>query len=196
MKKYIAITGGIGSGKSTVLAYLQTKGYPVFSCDEIYREVIALPIYIEEIGKAFPEAVKHGSIDKRTLGQIVFSDDEKRALLNQIAHPMIMRRLRERMEACTDELVFAEVPLLFEGNYENTFDGVLVVIRKKEARVRSLIERDGSSIVEIENKMASQFDYYSAETKKRFAACNAILLENDADKKELKRKMDILLQKL
>ena len=174
----VAITGGIGSGKSTALLYLKELGYPVFSCDEIYKEVISSKEYIDKIEEFFPEAVTNSCIERKILSEIIFNDPEKRALLNGIAHPLIMQKLYERMDNCKDELVFAEVPLLFECGFENEFDHVIVILRKEEKRIQSVQERDGISEEKIKQRMQSQFDYFSKDGQQRIKNCNAILLEN------------------
>ena len=190
MKKLIAITGGIGSGKSSASRFLLEMGYPVFSCDEIYREVILSPSYIQKIASLFPECVVDGNIDKKILAEIVFSDEEKLALLNGIAHPLIMDALFKKMQACKEDIVFAEVPLLFEGNYENKFDSVIVIIRDIEMRIRSIMVRDGITKEEALNRIAVQFDYENSNG--RFKNCNAILIENNGTIEELKIKIQKL----
>ena len=190
MKKLIAITGGIGSGKSSASRFLLEIGYPVFSCDEIYREVILSPSYIQKIASLFPECVVDGNIDKKILAEIVFSDEEKLALLNGIAHPLIMDALLKKMQACKEDIVFAEVPLLFEGNYENKFDSVIVIIRDIEMRIRSIMVRDGITKEEALNRIAVQFDYENSNG--RFKNCNAILIENNGTIEELKIKIQKL----
>ena len=190
MKKLIAITGGIGSGKSSAAQFLLEMGYPVFSCDEIYREVILSSSYIQKIASLFPECVVDGNIDKKILAKIVFSDEEKLALLNGIAHPLIMDALFKKMQACKEDIVFAEVPLLFEGNYENKFDSVIVIIRDIEMRIRSIMVRDGITKEEALNRIAVQFDYENSNG--RFKNCNAILIENNGTIEELKIKIQKL----
>ena len=190
MKKLIAITGGIGSGKSSASRFLLEIGYPVFSCDEIYREVILSPSYIQKIASLFPECVVDGNIDKKILAGIVFNDEEKLALLNGIAHPLIMDALFKKMQACKEDIVFAEVPLLFEGNYENKFDSVIVIIRDIEMRIRSIMVRDGITKEEALNRIAVQFDYENSNG--RFENCNAILIENNGTIEELKIKIQKL----
>ena len=190
MKKLIAITGGIGSGKSSASRFLLEIGYSVFSCDEIYREVILSPSYIQKIASLFPECVVDGNIDKKILAGIVFSDEEKLALLNGIAHPLIMDALFKKMQACKEDIVFAEVPLLFEGNYENKFDSVIVIIRDIEMRIRSIMVRDGITKEEALNRIAVQFDYENSNG--RFKNCNAILIENNGTIEELKIKIQKL----
>lgn len=189
MKKRIAITGGIGSGKSSVLRMFGEMGYPIFSCDEIYREIIDTPAYIQKIKDVFPECIVEGKIDKKLLSNAVFNNEEKLALLNSIAHPLIMERLLLRMDECAGETVFAEVPLLFEGNYENLFDKVIVVVRNKEKRIQSVIERDHISLNEVTARISSQFDFEDPKNKNRLKNANVIFLKNEEDLSSLKNQI-------
>ena len=183
MKKIIAITGGIGSGKSSAAKFLSEMGYPVFSCDQIYQEVILSLDYIEKVTNLFPECIVNGRIDKKILAQIVFTDKSKLTRLNGIAHPLIMEKLFEKMYNCNQELVFAEVPLLFEGNYEDKFDSVIVIMRNKEKRIQSIISRDGITREQALDRINAQFDYDNSN--ERFKNCNAILIENNGTIEEL-----------
>ena len=189
MKKKIAVTGGIGSGKSSVLAYLGEMGYPIFSCDEIYREMIDSPQYIERIAKAFPACITDGKIDRKKLAETVFKDKEKLCILNEIAHPLIMAQLLKEMEECSSNVTFAEVPLLFEGNFENLFDGVIVVVRNKEERIQAIIQRDGLTAREATERIAAQFDYDASSNQERLKKCNAIFIQNDGDFSRLKNQL-------
>ena len=76
MKKKIAVTGGIGSGKSTVCKLIENMGYSVFSCDKIYQNIIHSKRYVQEIERVFPSVVKQGEIDKKLLSEIVFSNEK------------------------------------------------------------------------------------------------------------------------
>ena len=181
MKKKIAVTGGIGSGKSSVLACLKNMGYPIFSCDDIYREVIDSPQYIEEITKFFPACVEHGKINRKKLADAVFNDKEKLSILNGIAHPLIIDRLLTNMEQCSEEVIFAEVPLLFEGNYENLFDRVIVVVRNKETRIQAIMHRDSISVGEANARIAAQFDYDNPKNQERLKNQNVIFIQNNGD---------------
>ncbi len=196
MKKSIAVTGGIGSGKSTLLKCIQAMGYPVFSCDEIYKEIVQSSAYIKKIEEVFPAAVVAASIDKKVLADIIFNDDEKREILNRLSHPLIMAELNARMAKCADEYVFAEVPLLFEGNFEKTFDAVILVIRDEEDRIFSITQRDGISRERAKERIAAQFDYNSIEGKKRLKNCNVIVLKNDGSIEELKNQLNEVLKRL
>ena len=189
MKKKIAITGGIGSGKSAVLHIFEEMGYPTFSCDEIYRDVIQSPSYIQKISEVFPECILEGKIDRKLLAQLVFQNEEKLAILNAIAHPLIMERLSQNMDNCNGDTVFAEVPLLFEGNYENLFDKVIVVLRNKEARIQSVIQRDQISEQSVKNRINSQFDFEDPKNEIRLKNCNVIFIKNQGDLSALKNKI-------
>ena len=186
----IAITGGIGSGKSLVGQYLKAKGYPVFSCDEIYKEVITLPVYIKKIGEAFPDCIQNEGIDRKILAKIVFDNKEKLRLLNSIAHPLIMEKLFEYMNNSQNELVFAEVPLLFEGNHESSFDKVIVITREQESRIQSIMERDSISREEALKRMQVQFDYSKLKNN---ASTKSFILENNASTDQLENCLNEIL---
>ncbi len=187
--KRIAITGGIGSGKSTLVEYVRKAGYPCFSCDAIYRELRQSPAYVEKIRTLFPECVSEGKIDIPRLSNVVFADAEKRKALNAISHPVIMQTLQESMQTCASPLVFAEVPLLFEGGYEREFDEIIVVTRKKEFRIASLRQRDGSAEAEIVEKIASQFDYDGEEANAHYKKYAVWIFENNGVKADLEEQM-------
>lgn len=196
MKKKIAITGGIGSGKSTVSNILRDKGYPVYSCDEIYEELIHSKTYINEIEKAFPTAIKQGKIDKTRLAEIIFTNEQERIRLNQIAHPLIMQMLLERMNETESEIVFAEVPLLLEGKFEDLFDQTIVVLRNREDRIRSVCARDGISPKKVVERLNAQFDYDDIQSKNRLQKMGAIFIENKGDLSTLENNVDFALKHL
>ena len=104
-KRIIAVTGGIGSGKSTVLNQLSKLGYPVFSCDEILNEVYSDKAVKEELKKMFPTAIIGNlrlSVDRKTLSNLCFSSPENRKKLEAITHPYILKKainfLRKQMK--------------------------------------------------------------------------------------------------
>lgn len=187
MQKKIAITGGIGSGKSFVLRYIADLGYPTFSCDEIYKDIIDTEEYVNKIATVFPTCVENQILDRKKLSNIVFGDEKKLKILNSIAHPLIMRELLGKMSACPQSKVFAEVPLLFEGNFEVLFDEVILVKRSLQERIEAIKIRDKLSSPEIYARIQNQVDYDSRELELRLQNCNAHILYNsnfDADFKE------------
>ncbi len=194
MQKKIAITGGIGSGKSLAAKYVAEMGYPIFSCDEINRDLLTDPKYVEKIQKIFPNCVHDGKIDKTILKATVFADKAALKSLNAVAHPMIMGRLFSAMEKSESKFVFAEVPLLFEGNYEKDFDEVIVITRDLEERIHAVKKRDGLDEQEIKDRIAAQFDYSNIEN--HIPDVTIHIIKNDGDSDSLKNKIQTLINRL
>lgn len=184
--KRFAVTGGIGSGKSTVLALLKGKGYPVFSCDEVYRSLCGEQAFAEGLAALFPDCAKNGAIERAALSRLVFSDETARKQLESYTHPRIMERLLGQMTA---PVSFAEVPLLYEGGYAHLFDGTIAVLRGRESRLRAALLRDGSTEREVLARMAAQRDWESAPE-------DCIVLENNGTREELSRGLDEALRRL
>ena len=150
----IAISGTIGSGKSEFCNYLRNKGYDVFDCDKENRKLLYKGRKgYRRVIKAFPEVLTEKGIDKRKLSKIVFSDEEKRLELESIMHPLILEELNKR----SDDPLFAEVPLLFEVNWDRYFDMNVLIAANKDIVVERLIER-GLEKSEIGKRMAAQMD--------------------------------------
>ena len=196
MSKMIAITGGIASGKSTVLKTIKELGYTVYSCDEIYKELTSDSSYIVIIEKEFPGVVCDGKIDRSKLAQIVFSNETARKRLNAIAHPLIMERLLKRMQNAKEMLVFAEVPLLFEGNFQSLFDEIIVVYRNKKERVDAICQRDCISEKEAYARINSQFDYDDSYNLQQIKESRVFILENKNDELSLRKKIEALIGRL
>lgn len=196
MPKKVAITGGIGSGKSTVVDIIKELGFPIFSCDEIYSEIINSKEYIKKVKDLFPSVIENNQISRIKLAEIVFSNNKNRETLNAIAHPLIMKELDNRMNSCKENLVFAEVPLLFEGGYESKFDDIIVVIRDLNERISAICQRDNTTIKHAKKRIEAQFDYQSQEGQEKIKKCNAILLENNNDIPQLKTTINAILNQL
>lgn len=158
-RKYIAITGGIGSGKSIVLDVAKELGYPVFSADGIAADIYRDDAVLLAVKKEFPSCVRDGQIVRAELAKEVFSDKSRLAVLDALTHPAIMKKLREAMDSAEGDAVFAEVPLLFEGGYERQFDRVIVVLRPLEDRIAALFTRNGLCREDALARIKNQFDY-------------------------------------
>ena len=150
----IAISGSIGSGKTTVCEYLKEKGYDVFDCDEVNRNLL------EEgnegwirVCEAFPECVEEGKLDKKKLSSLIFSDEENRKKLEGIMHPLILKKLMER----EDDPLFAEVPLLFEVGWDQYFDSTLLVVTDLDLLIERMKER-GYTKEETLSRLSQQMD--------------------------------------
>ncbi len=146
--KIIAITGGIGSGKSTFLRTLRGLNQCVESADEICKHITSDHQELQTIG---PELVREfgkdiiiegWGIDKKRLSSIVFDSKEKRLALENIIIPRMNEIFEERKEQHKDrDVIFYEVPTLFENKLENKFDKIILVTAPKEKRIKRVIER-------------------------------------------------------
>jgi dephospho-CoA kinase len=141
----VGLTGGIGAGKSTVAKRLEELGALVIDADQIAREVVApgtpgLEAVIKEFGSGV--VAPDGSLDRGELGALVFSDDERRAALNSIIHPLVYQRRSELVaEAAADAVVVEDIPLLVENQLAPSYPLVVVVHATEEARIHRLVSR-------------------------------------------------------
>ncbi len=184
-----AVTGGIGSGKSAVCRLLKERGYPVFSCDAINRALLLDEEYLTGLAVLFPACFREGKLDKTALASLVFSDKDALEKLNGYAHPRIYERLKAEMERAKTAC-FAEVPLLFESGRKDIFDGAIVVLREKEARIKAVIARDSLTREEAEARIKDQFDYDGPLPDGCF------VVRNDGDEEALGHAVDGLLEAL
>lgn len=130
----VAVTGGIGAGKSEFMRAVKELGIRTYSADEINAELLRDKRYIEKLSAAFPLAVKDGKVDKAVLREEVFSNEKKRKTLNALAHPEIRRKIEE----ITGDAV-VEVPLLFESGMTDLFDRVIVVTAGEDVRINRIV---------------------------------------------------------
>lgn len=180
----IAVTGGIGSGKSVVCEIIKKQGYPVYSCDSIYSELLNSAEFLKKIDDEFYGVFKSdGSLDRQALSEAVFNNEAELKKLNSITHPEIMSAALKKMEG--EKLAFLEVPLLFENGFENLFDGVIVVLRDKEERIRSVIARDKIDREHVLLRINKQFDYDNFDFTKYYVIHNCGNLV-DLEQKTLK----------
>lgn len=135
----IAVTGGIGVGKSEVMKVIKRLGYVTVSADEINARLLDSPDYIRKIAQEFTPAVEDGKIDRATLREIVFNDEEERKKLNALAHPVI----RAEIENVKGTWIFVEIPLLRESGMNDMFDKVICVTAPKRVRIKRIMERSG-----------------------------------------------------
>ena len=150
----VAITGTIGSGKTEASLYLRNKGYDVFDCDAINKEILDSQSY-ELLHLDFPECFEDGELNKNKLASIVFSDEVRKEKLESILHPLILKELHDRK----NDPLFAEVPLLFEVGWDVYFDETLLIICNEDIALDRLEKRGISkdnAIMRIKNQMPVQ----------------------------------------
>ena len=176
------MTGGIGSGKSTVAALLAERGASVVDADRIARAVLepgtpGLAAVVAEFGDGV--LTDDGALDRAALAAVVFADPAARARLDGIVHPLVRARAAELVAAApADAVVVQDVPLLVETGQAGSFDLVLVVEADPATRVARLVER-GLTADDARARMASQ-----ATDEQRRAVAD-VVLRNDGDRAEL-----------
>ncbi len=155
---YIGLTGGIGSGKSTVARIFAELGAVVVDADELARGVLATgePL-VDEVEKQFgPGLVSNGVLNREALAKKVFADPELRLALEQLVHPEVIRRLAAiRAEVPPGSVLIYDVPLLAEKSMESQFDAVVVVHSPLEERLERL-ERRGLARPDAEARISHQ----------------------------------------
>lgn len=170
----VAVTGGIGAGKSEFMRAVKELGIRTYSADEINAELLRDKGYIEKLSEAFPLAVKDGKVDKSVLREEVFSDEKKRKTLNALAHPEIRRKIEE----ITGDAV-VEVPLLFESGMTDLFDRVIVVTAGEDARINRIV-----STRNISKDLAKNIIKNQATDDERIKRADYVAI-NDGTRKDL-----------
>ena len=128
--KVIGITGGIASGKSYVSSVIKKAGYPVIDADLISKDLSQKggSVYhaiIRTFGESFLDENKE--INRQKLGSLIFNDKQAKGLLNSISHPLIIEEMEKQIKMAKTDLVFVDVPLLYESGLENMFDKIVCV---------------------------------------------------------------------
>ncbi len=160
----IGLTGGIGCGKSTAAGFFKELGAYVIDADAIGKTILEQnPDLQEAILLAFGRdlADARGAIDRKALGNRVFSDPEKLDQLNRMIHPRLWEEVRQSVERARSEkhpLIVVDAALIFEVGLEPLFDGILVIASTLENRIARLRQRDGLSREAIMNRIRRQMD--------------------------------------
>ncbi len=196
----VGLTGGIGTGKSTVSRKLRERGYPVIDLDVISREVIEYPEVIDELVRNFGNEILENqnntsgkkSISRNKLRQTVFKEEKKVSVLNSIMHPPIVEEMRRQIEELRKsyKTVFVEVQLLFEAKLEKEFDIIVLVYADKKTQLERVLKRDGRSEGEVQQIINAQMDM----TEKR--RVSNYIIENNGDSEMLDLEIEKFIKKL
>ena len=180
MSFVLGVTGGIASGKSTVVNFFKTEGFPVVDGDIVAREVVepgseGLNALEEMFGSEILQ--KDGSLDRKKLGALIFQNEQKRQVLNKTLDPFIRGEIEKQTTEAKNksDLVIVDIPLLFEGHYEAMMSAVAVVYVTPEIQLKRLMNRNDLSEKAALARINSQL---SLEQKKKradivFDNCNS-----------------------
>lgn len=180
MKKVIAITGGIASGKSMATNYIRKKGFTVLDADTITHSIYLNGGASKPLREAFGDSIfTDGKIDRKRLGSIIYNDRSKRALLNSIMHPLIYDEIKKQINKCSDDILFIDVALLFEAGFDSLADKVMCIYASKDIRVKRLMERDNISYDFAMAKINSQMSMEEIRDRSDIVIDHS---DNDLDK--------------
>jgi dephospho-CoA kinase len=188
----IGLTGGIGTGKSTVSRYLINKGYVVIDADFVSREVSERGDILDKLADEFgTELIVEGNLDRRALRKKVFSSRDRIRKLNEILHPPIIERIKYYIDVNRGrEPIFLDIPLLFECNLEYLSDMVILVDCQADIQLLRVMERDRVEVEEaraiIDKQMPMEFKRGKAD----------YIIENNEGIIELEEKIEKFLKGL
>ena len=184
--RVLALTGGIGCGKSLAAQYFAEIGALVIDADQLARAAIERgSAGFDEVVTLFGDSIlKDGNIDRRALGEIIFKDPKAKDALEKIIHPFVRKEFEEAVASLKgDQVLVYEIPLLYETNNQERFDLVITVESEMQNRIARLRGR-GMHISEIEGRIAAQ------ATREQRIEIADFLIDNDGSEDELLRQVE------
>jgi dephospho-CoA kinase len=191
MTKIIGLTGGIGSGKTTVANYFQELGVPVYIADNHAKVVMQLPEIISEIKAVFGESVfENGTLNRKKMAEIVFNFPEKLKQLNAIVHPAVKKDFEQwLLNHKKNHFILYEAAILFESERYKDCDAIITVIAPLETRIERVIKRDNTSRALVLQRISAQWTDEQRIAKSNFVIDNTTIEEV---KKEVVKILKIL----
>jgi dephospho-CoA kinase len=177
----VALTGGIGSGKTMVGEIFAELGALVIDSDQLAREVVergskGFDLIVTEFGD---EILKNGDLDRAALASLIFKDPKKRARLEEITHPLIRQSFAKIVSSAgSDSIIINQIPLLVESKHDYKFDHVITISAPEKIRTERLIKR-GLTLTQIEQRMKAQV----TDTQREVISDTVIV--NDKSEQEL-----------
>lgn len=195
MTKVIGLTGGIASGKSTITDFLRRQGYPVIDADQVVHELQAkggklYQVLVAEFGNSILTA--EGDLDRKKLGQAVFENAGLRSHLSLLQDKIIREELLARRDALkqTEDVIFMDIPLLYEADYSGEVDEVWLVYVDKAQQLERLMKRNGFSVQDAENRLNAQLSLVEKRSKAQ------VLIDNSGVVEETLARVALLLEDL
>ena len=187
----VGLTGGIGSGKSTIAKEFAALGIAVFNSDEQAKVLIATDAQVKErIIAAFGEkAYQNGEYNRAYIAQIVFNNPEKLAILNSIVHPALAKHFKQWAKKQTSPYVLKEAAILFENGSYKDCDYIITVTAPEQLRIARVMARDHCTEAQVRARMAQQWS-----DAQRIALSNAVIenIDLESTKEQVKRINDEL----
>ena len=154
----VGITGGIGSGKTTVCRVIEALGYPVYYADVEAKKIIETDSdVIFAISNLFGgDIYNSGCLDRKRLASSVFNNKELLAKLNGIVHPAVARHFQVWANSSNAPIIFKEAAILFESGLHKLLDKTILVVAPEQVRLQRVIDRDNISVDNVKSRMANQ----------------------------------------
>jgi dephospho-CoA kinase len=184
--RWIALTGGIATGKSTAAEFLRKSAVAVIDADQLARQALApeSPLVAQVIQHFGPEVIESSPnvIDRKALGIVVFNDAKARLWLEDLIHPWVQTQVqiqKSNFARAGHKLIVYDIPLVFEKNLVDKFDGVLSVLCSPQLQIERLRTRSHLSDAEIQSRIQAQVDQQVKREKSNW------VIENDGSKADL-----------
>lgn len=184
----IAITGGIGTGKSTAIATIKQMGYHVISADDTYNELLKNPDFVRGVHRAVGIKNDSDTLDRVAVSSAVFNEPSKLKALNEFTHAKIYEKMFEKSK--NYPVSFHEVPLLFESGYQDKYQNVIVIMRDLGLRIKSVENRSGLTSEEVLSRIKNQYDYENLDKNKH------TVITNDGSLQEFSSKVKAVVNEI
>lgn len=194
--KWIGLSGGLASGKSTVAALLRKKGYSVLDADQVAREVLVKGSPgLKKVGEVFGEELigSDGELNRKKMAEVVFSSLVQLQKLEAIVHPLVqenIKKTRTQLKEKGENVAFYDVPLLFEKKMESQFDAIVLVTTSQDLQISRMKSRNQWSDEEIQSRLKSQWPLSEKEKRANY------VIRNHGNLVELEKELNQVLLSL
>ncbi|EKT4551375.1 dephospho-CoA kinase [Flavobacterium psychrophilum] len=190
MTKIIGLTGGIGSGKTTIVRLFEAEGIPVYIADDEAKKIMILPETIHLVGECFgQEVIVNHQIDRKKLSEIVFNHPEKLKELNKIIHPLVKKHFDNWVKKQKSPFVIKETAILFESGSYKYCDQIITVIASEETRVNRVMLRDKCTKEAVLERIKNQYTDSQKTSKSNYIIENENLNEAKLQFQEILKKL-------
>lgn len=192
MTKIIGLTGGIGSGKSTIARLFQAEGIPVYIADEEAKKILDLPETIKKVSQTFGDSIIFdGKIDRKKLSEIVFKNPGKLKILNDLIHPLVKKHFDDWVDKHKEfPYVVKEAAILFESGSYKYCDIIITVVAPEEVRIQRVISRDNTAKSDVVARIKNQWSDEQRIGKSNFVIKNENFVETELQFRNILKKLN------
>lgn len=192
MPKIIGLTGGIGSGKSTVASFFSELGVPVYIADNQAKEIMDKPEVIQEIQSVFEDNIlnEDRKLNRKKIASIVFNNPKQLDKLNAIVHPKVKEDFKQWLQINKDhKFIIKEVAIIFETQSEKEYDKIILVTAPKKVRISRVMKRDGLSEEKVLERIQNQLPDIDKIPKSDFVINNTNFNKTLKEVKKIHKKL-------